>query len=147
MEPTCLGGTINVLFSCSKCTVRTVHFLGSGLAEGSKRTVIGLSIAEVFFLTGHRLHKFNRTLQQYLGISSVSKNRFYDVIKLVYPHIMQILSEMCTEEKDRMKAMVDGSIGSWKRAIVTLDGFWHTRGHFSKNGSFIIKNYLSGGLL
>ena len=28
-----------------------------------------------------------------------------------------------------------------------MDGAWHTRGHFSKNGSFIIKNYLTGGLL
>lgn len=24
---------------------------------------------------------------------------------------------------------------------------WHTRGHFSKNGSFVVKNYLTGGLL
>ena len=31
--------------------------------------------------------------------------------------------------------------------MVTSDGVWYTRGHFSKNGSFIIKNYLTGGLL
>ena len=31
--------------------------------------------------------------------------------------------------------------------MVTSDGVWHTRGHFSKNGSFIMKNYLTGGLL
>lgn len=30
---------------------------------------------------------------------------------------------------------------------MTSDGVWHTRGHFSKNGSFIIKNYMTGGLL
>ena len=38
-------------------------------------------------------------------------------------------------------------LGSWKKAVVTSDGVWHTRGHFSKNASFIIKNYLTGGLL
>ena len=37
-------------------------------------------------------------------------------------------------------------IGSWK-AVVTSDGVRHIRGHFSKNGSFNIKNHLTGGLL
>ena len=35
-------------------------------------------------------------------------------------------------------------MGSWNRAVVTSDGVWQTSG---KNGSLIIKNYLSGGLL
>lgn len=147
MEPTGLGGTINVTFACSQCTVRSVDFQGSTLVEGSKRTVIGLSLAVAFFLTGHGFAQFDRTLRQYLGISSVSKNRFYDIIKLIYPHVMDILSDMCEEEKEAMKAIPDESLGSWKRAVVTSDGVWHTRGHFSKNGSFIVKNYLTGGLL
>lgn len=46
-----------------------------------------------------------------------------------------------------MKELVEGELGSWQRAVITSDGVWHTRGHFSKNGSFIIKNYLTGGLL
>jgi len=33
-----------------------------------------------------------------------------------------------------------------KEQVVNSDGVWHTRGHFSKNGSFIITNYLTGGL-
>ena len=69
------------------------------------------------------------------------------MIKLVYPHITEILDKMCEEEKERMKKMEDESLGSWKRAVVTSDGVWHTRGYFSKKGSFTIKNYLSGGLL
>ena len=46
-----------------------------------------------------------------------------------------------------MKEMSSDKLGSWKRAVVTSDGVWHTRGHFSKNDSFIIKIYLTGGLL
>ena len=69
------------------------------------------------------------------------------MIKLAYPHLKAILDEMCDEEKERMKAIPDGDLGSWKRAVVTSDGVWHTRGHFSKNGSFVVKNYLTGGLL
>lgn len=46
-----------------------------------------------------------------------------------------------------MRQLEGEELGSWKRAVVTSDGVWHTRGHFSKTGSFIIKNYLMGGLL
>ena len=33
------------------------------------------------------------------------------------------------------------------RAVTTCDGCWHIRGHFSQNCTFIIKNYLTGGIL
>ena len=69
------------------------------------------------------------------------------VIKLIYPTITDILDKMCQEEKERMKAKAPEMLGSWQKAVVMSDGMWHTRGHFSKNGSSIIKNYLTGGLL
>ena len=106
---------------------------------------MGLALGVAFFISGHGFAKFERTLKQFLGISCVSKNRYYDIVKLVYPHITAILNEMCEEEKNRMKEKDVAVLGSWKKAVVTSDGVWHTRGHFSKNGSFIIKNYLSGG--
>ena len=46
-----------------------------------------------------------------------------------------------------MKSLADGELCSWKWAIVTSDGVWHTRGCFSKNGLFVLKNYMTGGLL
>jgi hypothetical protein len=54
---------------------------------------------------------------------------------------------MCDEEKDQMMTKDDSYLGSRKRAVVTSDGVWHNRGYFSKNGSFIIKNYFTGGIL
>ena len=77
----------------------------------------------------------------------MTKNRYYEIIKHVYPVIMDILNEMCHDEKERMTEIEPCVLGSWKKAVVTSDGVWHTRGHFSKNGSFVIKNYLTGGLL
>lgn len=124
-----------------------MNFNGSAFVEGSRRTVVGLALAVAFFITGHGYAKFSKTLRQCLGISCISKNPYYETIKLGYPHITAILNEMCEEEKQRMKAKEEGELGSWERAVVTSDGVWHTRGHFSKNGSFIIKNYLTGGLL
>ena len=77
-------------------------FQGSAFVEGSKRTVVGLTLA-LSFLSGHGFANFNRTLRQYLGILCISKNRYYDVIKLAYPHLKDILDEMCEEEKKTCK--------------------------------------------
>ena len=117
------------------------------MVEASRRTVVGLALAVAFIVSGHGFAKFHRTLNQCLGIQAISKNRFFEVVKLIYPHIHDILTEMCDEEKAQMKRIDSDVLGSWQRAVVTSDGVWHTRGHFSKNGSFIIKNYLTGGLL
>lgn len=117
------------------------------MIEGSRRTVVGLSLAVAFIVSGHGFAKFNKTLNQYLGIPAISKNRYFEVISLIYPHVNDILNEMCEEAKSHMKTKDDMTLGSWKRAVLTSDGVWHTRGHFSKNGSFIIKNYLTGALL
>ena len=142
-----LGGSINITFACNGCHSRNVCFKGSAMVEHSRRTVVGLALAVAFVVTGHGFAKFNRALNQCLGIQALSKNRFYEVITSMYPHVQEILNGMCEEEKDNMKGIEDATLGSWKRAVVTSDGVWHTRGHFSKNGSFIIKNYLTGGLL
>ena len=58
-----------------------------------------------------------------------------------------ILNGMCEEEKNNMRALRNDQLGSCEKAVMASDGVWHTRGHFSKNGSFIIKNYLTGVLL
>ena len=53
VEPTHLGGTVNVHFKCSRREIRLVSFQGSSFVEGSKRTVVGLALGVAFFLTGH----------------------------------------------------------------------------------------------
>ena len=135
------GGSLNATFTCNSCYLRTVNFQGSALVEGSWRTVVGLALGVAFFLSGHGFAKFDRTLRQFLGINCVTKNRFYEIIKLVYP-VTDILNEMSEDEKERMKSISPDVLGSWKKAVVTSDGVWHTRGHFSKNGSFIIHTVL-----
>jgi len=142
-----LGGSMNIKFVCNGCNGRNIMFEGSALVEGSRRTVVGLSLAVAFIISGHGFAKFNRTLNQFLGIPAISKNRYFEVVTLIYPHVTDILNEMCDEAKSAMKKIEGTTLGSWKRAVLTSDGVWHTRGHFSKNGSFIIKNYITGGLL
>ena len=69
------------------------------------------------------------------------------MIKLVFPHVIDMLGEMGTEAIDDMKALPPKEIGSMQRAIVTGDGTWLTRGHFSKNHTYTIHNYMTGALL
>lgn len=51
----------------------------------------GLSLAVAFFITGHGFAKFS---------SCISKNPYYETIKLVYPNVTDILNEMRKEEKE-----------------------------------------------
>ena len=62
-----------------------VNFCGSAFVEGSKQTVVGLALAVVFFIAGHGYAKFSRTLRHCLGVGCISKNPYYETIKLVYP--------------------------------------------------------------
>lgn len=75
-----------------------------------------------FFISGHGFAKFDRTLRQFLGISCLSKNRYYEVIKVIYPCITDILDGMCDKGKGRMKVQAPEVLGSWKKAVVTSDG-------------------------
>ena len=78
------------------------------MVEGSKRTAVGLALAVAFFITGHGFAKFSRTLRQCLGISCISKNLYYEVIKQVNPVVTAILNEMCEAEKEKMKGIDAG---------------------------------------
>ena len=63
VEPTCLGGSMNVTFACNGCKLCTVNFSGSVLVEGSKQTVVRLALAVAFFITGHGYAKFSRPIK------------------------------------------------------------------------------------
>ena len=58
-----------------------------------------------------------------------------------------MVTEMCNQEKERMKAMDQTKLGSWSEAVTCADGIWQTRGFHSKNGTFTIRNYDTGALL
>ena len=112
VQPTGISGTLNLTFSCSDCQLRKINFSGLMYVEGSKRTVVGLALAVAFFITGHCYAKFSKTLRQCLDIACISKNAYYEMIKLVYPHITEILDEMCEDEKNRMKKLLSKDLGS-----------------------------------
>jgi len=84
------------------------------MVEASRRTVVGLALAVAFIVSGHGFAKFHRTQNQCLGIQAISKKRFFEVVKLIYPHIHDILKEMCDEKKEQMKRINSNVLESWQ---------------------------------
>ena len=60
IEPTGLGRSLNVFFTCSGCDKLSLAFQGSAVIEGSKRTVVGLALTVGFFLSGHGFANFDK---------------------------------------------------------------------------------------
>ena len=88
-----------------------------------------------------------KTLGKGLGLVIVSEKPLLEVVDLPLPHIKAILVGVCEEAKLQMQSIENYHLGSWERTVTTCDGCWQIRGHFSQNCTFVIKNYITGGLL
>ena len=90
---------------------------------------------------------YYKTLKLALGIQAVSAPVFMGTIESMYPIVKSMLDKVCEAAKQEMKEKKEGELRSWKCAVTTADGTWHTRGWHSKNATFTIINYLNGALL
>ena len=99
------------------------------------------------YLAGIHYAQLTRALGLGLGLQVLDASNFYKIIELLYPYSQEMLSEMCDEAKEEMKNKSQSDIGSYKRAVTTSDGCWLTRGFFSKNFTFHVKDFMSQALL
>ena len=128
-----LGGSLKVEIACNGCKIRRLTFDSSPMIESSHRTIVSLAMQVAFYASGCTHAQYYRILKQSLGVQAVTCKPFYEMIKLVFLHVSDMLEEMGTEVMADMKALPPEDMGSMQRAIVTGDGTWLTRGHFSKN--------------
>ena len=147
VERVSLGGGAKIFYTCSGCEEGDIHFNSSTFVLESRRSVVALSVAVAFILSGNTHAGYHKTLARGLGIPVLTRKRYYDVIKILYAPVKEILDDICTLAKKEMQALPDQLVGSWKNAVTTADGCWLTRGHFSQNFTFVIKHYLSNALL
>ena len=91
--------------------------------------------------------QYVRALENVLGMHVVCGGSFYDTLKAMHPHVKNILDDICNEAKEEMKSMDPLVSGSWGRAVTVADAVWLTRGGFSRNGTYTVRNYLTGALL
>lgn len=80
-------------------------------------------------------------------MSVVNATTFYETIQLLHPIVDAMLMEICSKAEDEMKMLDSSMVGSWQRAITSSDGAWLTRGKFSQNCTFTIRNYVNNSLL
>ena len=65
------------------------------------------------------------------------RNVFYNTLRLMYPHVKDILDEMCSLAKECMKSMDSTALGSFDKAVTCGDAAWLTRGYHSQNATYI----------
>ena len=127
-----MGGAAAVKLSCTGCGV-TVDFSSSAMCSGaSHNAVISVALRLATFISGIGFAGYHTLLKRYLGMNAVCDKQFIAVIHLAYPHIKDILDEVCEEAKVEMKSLPSSQLGSWSRAVTTSDGCWHIRVFFVK---------------
>ena len=142
-----LGGSVTVKFSCTGCAERMLNLASSNDIAFSRRMVCSLAL-QVAFIAGGCMHsQYNKILKQHLGMSAVNATTFYETVKLLHPIVNGMLNEMCNDAKSEMKMLDPSTVGSWQRAVTSSDGAWLTRGKFSQNCTFTIRNYVNNSLL
>ena len=142
-----MGGAADVKIACSRCGLTADYSSSSMCKQAPRHTVVSLALRLAAFLAGIGFAGYHNLFARYLGMAAVSDKNFNRVVEMAYPHIKDILDEICEEAKMEMKSLPSSELGSWERAVTTSDGCWHIRGFFSQNSTFVIRNYLTGALL
>ena len=81
-----------------------------------------LALRVAALLAGVGFTGYHTLFGRYLGMNMLSDKSFYHVDELAYPHIQDILDEICEEAKDETKIMPSSELGSWQKAFTTSDG-------------------------
>ena len=146
------GGAVEVTFKCNGCTKKkecekAVTFNSSVQVFQSRRLVTTLALMVAFVASGFMYADINKVLALGLGVAVITERNFYNVIQLMYAPVTELLEEQLEEAKEDMKAMSPEEIGSWSRAVTCSDGVWQTRGHYSKNATYTVRDYTRNCLL
>ncbi len=135
-----LGCAAAVNIACSGCGV-TIDYSSSAMCDGIQRhNVVSVAQRLAAFISGIGFAGYHKLFQHHLGMNAVTDKHFYRVIEKAYPHVVDILDEVCELGKTQMKSLPSSQLGSWDRAVTTSDGCWQIRGFFSQNSTFIIHN-------
>ncbi len=142
-----LGGTIVVTYNCSECGQHPIDFTTNKPIKDSTRSEVATALQVAFIISGGTHATYRHVTYHGLGMEAFGNSVFASVIESLYYVVKQMVDDLCEEAKDEMKSMDPNALGSWKKAITSADGCWHTRGRHSKNHTFSMRNYKNGALL
>ena len=94
-----MGGGAGVKLACTGCGV-TVDFNSLAMCSGaSHNAVVSVALRLATFISGIGFAGYHTLLKRYLGMHAVCDKQFIAVIHLAYPHVKDILDEVCEEAK------------------------------------------------
>ena len=140
------GGALSIEFQCHGCLARIVRFESFLLYGSSKKILNSIAMQVASIISGSTYRQYQRLFGMGLGMEAVTSKTFGCTIELMFPHVQKMLDNMCSRALEEMKRQPAHEIGSAGRAVTTSDGAWMTRGAHSKNFSFVIRDFMTGGL-
>ena len=117
------------------------------MASSSRCYLTSLAVQVSSIIGGLGFAGFSRIFSQCVGMATVGQKPFADVVKVLYPHVVELLDEQICMALDEMCKLPDEVLGGLKNAVTTSDGCWLTRGSFSKNETVRIRNFCINTLL
>ena len=102
-----LGGAALVKIACSGCGIE-LDYASSAVCQDLKRhTVVSLSLRVAAFVSGIGFAGYDKLFKRHLGMHTVTDKQFYATIEMCYPHVKDMLDDICELGKDEMKALPD----------------------------------------
>ena len=108
--------------ACSHCGNLISHNSSALCDNTVRQTVVSLALRLATFIAGIGFAGYHKLLKHYLGMHVVNRRHFYHVIEMAYPHVKDILDEVCELGKEEMKYLPSTQLGSWEKAVMTSDG-------------------------
>ena len=142
-----LGGDCQVAFACNGGDSRRICTEAALASSSSRRYLTSLALQVCSIIGGLGFAGYTGIFSQCMVMETVGQKPFVDVVKVLYPHVVELLDEQICMALDEMCKLPDEVLGSLKNAVTTSDGCWLTRGSFSKNGMVTIRNFCNNSLL
>ena len=117
------------------------------MVEYSHSMLVSFALQVAFYAPGCTHAQYYHILKHSLGVQAVTRKQFYDMIKLGYPCVLDMIHEICNEDRADIVALAPEQLGSMQCVVTTGDGTWLTKGFFSKNHTYTVRNYMTAALL
>ena len=115
------GGAVEIVYKCDGCTKKTacdrkVTFNSTVQVFQSRRLVTNLAIAVAFIVSGCMYSDMHKVMALGLGMHVLTEANFYNVIKLMYGPVCDLLNAQLESAKIEMKLKPQQDLGSRNRS-------------------------------
>ena len=106
------GGSVVVRIACSGCGAQVDLPAQVCLLLNPDATWYHMQYAA--FASGIGFAGYHKLFGRHLGMHVTTDKMFHRVIEEAYPHITEMLDEVCELGKEEMKSLLSDKLGSWQ---------------------------------